>query len=134
VQLKLRNHPSSTRELREAVDRIADACELGGETRFELKLAATEAVTNALRDAPQSHVVDVAISRCENAVDIEVNDPGAFTPRVRSDADRALEGESGRGIPLMLALVDEVEFAATGGGTRVRMRKHLERSSAASIR
>jgi hypothetical protein len=25
----------------------------------------------------------------------------------------------------MLALVDEVEFRATGEGTRVRMRKHL---------
>jgi anti-sigma regulatory factor (Ser/Thr protein kinase) len=115
------------------VDRIADSCELGGQTRFELKLAATEAVTNALRDAPQSHVVDVAISGRHDAVDIEVHDPGAFAPRVRSDADRMLEGESGRGIPLMLALVDEVQFTATGGGTRVRMHKRIERSSAASI-
>ncbi|MEO8290434.1 MAG: ATP-binding protein [Gaiellaceae bacterium] len=127
--LHLRNQPSSTLELRAAVDRIADACHLGGETRFELKLAATEALTNALREAPESHVVDVAISGCESAVDIEVTDPGVFAPRVRSDAerglDRRLDAESGRGIPLMLALVDEVEFASTGRGTRVRMRKHI---------
>ena len=33
------------------------------------------------------------------------------------------------GLPLMLALVDEVEFASAGHGTRVRMRKHLPGSS-----
>lgn len=124
LQLRLRNEPSSTRALRAAVDRIADDCELGGETRFELKLAATEALTNALKDSPASHVVDVSISGCERAVDIEVTDRGTFTPRIHA-GERVLDAESGRGIPLMLALVDEIEFASTGGGTRVRMRKHI---------
>jgi len=33
--------------------------------------------------------------------------------------------EGGRGIPLMLALVDRVEFAQSGQGTRVRMQKRI---------
>jgi anti-sigma regulatory factor (Ser/Thr protein kinase) len=52
-----------------------------------------------------------------------VRDQGGFGPHLR--AGHILDAEAGRGIPLMLALVDEVEFRATGEGTRVRMRKHL---------
>jgi anti-sigma regulatory factor (Ser/Thr protein kinase) len=37
--------------------------------------------------------------------------------------DRGLDAEGGRGIPIILALVDELEFAQTGRGTRVRMSK-----------
>jgi anti-sigma regulatory factor (Ser/Thr protein kinase) len=36
----------------------------------------------------------------------------------------ALEAERGRGVPLMLALVDEVEFVSETGGTRVRLRRN----------
>jgi serine/threonine-protein kinase RsbW len=123
VGLKLRNRSSATRELRAAVDRIADRCRLADADRFDLKLAATEAVTNALRHAPDDHVVDVIVAADETSVDIEVADAGAFsaqrTPHARGDA------ESGRGIPLMIALVDEVEFTRTRNGTRVRIRKRL---------
>lgn len=126
MRLRLRNEPTSTRMLRDAVDRIADRRRLSGEERFELKLAATEAVTNALRGA--SHAVEVAISGRDDAVEIEVTDVGRFTPRPL--AGRPLEAESGRGIPLMLALVDEVEFLRTAEGTRVRMRKRITPASA----
>jgi anti-sigma regulatory factor (Ser/Thr protein kinase) len=121
VRLRLRDGPVATREVRAAVDRVADRRNLSGQQRFELKLAATEAVTNALRGPSQA--VEVAISGDHAAVVIEVTDVGRFT--ARPPGEQPLEAESGRGIPLMLALVDEVEFLSTSEGTRVRMRKRI---------
>jgi anti-sigma regulatory factor (Ser/Thr protein kinase) len=47
------------------------------------------------------------------------------TDRGGVDPARGVEEEGGRGIPLMLALVDEVEFYSGAAGTRVRMRKRI---------
>jgi hypothetical protein len=54
-------------------------------------------------------------------VDVELTNRGRFRPAFGDE--RALEAESGRGIPLMLALVDEVEFSSVPGGTRSRLRQ-----------
>ena len=123
IQLELCNEPNATFALRRAVDRVASNCELADEARFELKLAATEAVTNALKGAPREHAVEVAVACTEVGVDVEVVDRGRFEPRIREESP--FDAESGRGIPLMLALVDEIEFASAGGRTRVRMRKRV---------
>jgi anti-sigma regulatory factor (Ser/Thr protein kinase) len=120
IRLDLRNEPSATFTLRRAVDRAATECRLTDDARFELKLAATEALTNAFKGAGE-HVVEVAISGSERVVDVEVVDRGRFEPPIR--AESPLDAEGGRGIPLMLALVDRVEFASAGDGTRVRLRR-----------
>ena len=113
--------------MRAAVDRVADEWQLGAEDRFDLKLAATEAVTNALRDAHEDHVVDVTLAADGSSVRIEVADPDAFSP-ARATSSSGAEAEGGRGIPLMIALADEVEFARTAAGTRVRIRKRVGQS------
>ena len=60
----------------------------------------------------------------DGVIDVQVADQGLFA------APRAAGGlaEGGRGIPMILALVDEVEFAQTHGCTRVRMRKRFRRN------
>jgi anti-sigma regulatory factor (Ser/Thr protein kinase) len=123
LHLTLRNEPFATTALRRGVDRLADECGLPQEARFDLKLAATEALTNALVGAPTDHEVDVFLGTDADSVQVEVRDRGGFRPHLR--AGHILDAEGGRGIPLMLALVDEIEFRATGEGTRVRMRKRL---------
>jgi anti-sigma regulatory factor (Ser/Thr protein kinase) len=125
--LKLSNRPSATRQVRAAVDRIADECRLEDEDRFDLKVAATEAVTNALRAGPSDQTVDVTIACEERSVDIKVQSAGLFTPGLSLRAERPREVEGGRGIPIMIALLDEVEFTRTSAGTRVRMRKRIAR-------
>ena len=121
VRLRLGNEPGATSKLRRALDCIARASGLAADATFDLKLAATEALTNAIKGAPRDHVVDVAIEGRDRAVEVEVTHRGRFRPALGMET--ALEGESGRGIPLMLALVDEVEFASLRGGVRVRLRR-----------
>jgi serine/threonine-protein kinase RsbW len=124
IDLRLTNGPSATRAVRAAVDRIADARNLAEADRFDLKVAATEAVTNALRDAPAGQVVDVTVTADESSIDIEVAGRGRFAPSHRA-FEYGTDAEGGRGIPLMIALADEVEFTRAGPGTRVRIRKRV---------
>jgi anti-sigma regulatory factor (Ser/Thr protein kinase) len=119
IQLALRNEPGATAELRRALETIAGEYGLGSEERFALKLAGTEALTNALKGTPYGEVVHVRLSGCDGSVQVEVRAPGEFRARGLATV------EGGRGIPLMLALADEVEFASTAEGTRVRVRKRL---------
>ena len=122
VRLRLGNEAGATSKLRRALDCIARASGLAADATFDLKLAATEALTNAIKGAPRDHVVDVAIEGRDRAVEVEVTHRGRFRPAF--GVETALEGESGRGIPLMLALMDEVEFASLRrGGVRVRLRR-----------
>jgi serine/threonine-protein kinase RsbW len=121
MELILHDEPTATRRLRASIDEVADGCRLPDEERFELKLAATEALTNALRSS-SGEPVRIRIVPRPNVIEIEVADRGVFGSRGRADR------EGGRGIPLMLALVDEVEFSSTGSGTRVRVRKRVTRA------
>ena len=118
IELTLVDRPGATRELRDAIDRVAEPYDLSPADRFDVKLAATEAVTNALKGDSAAHVSVILEARPE-ALAVEVASPGGFHPQPsRGD-------EGGRGIPLMLALVDRVEFAQIGHGTRVRMHKRI---------
>ena len=130
MELILHDEPAATRRLRASIDEVADNYALPGEERFELKLAATEALTNALRGS-SGEPVYVRILPRPGEIEIEVADRGVF------GAGGRVDHEGGRGIPLMLALVDAVEFSSTSSGTRVRVRKRVgpageERRPAAS--
>ena len=93
---------------------------LGVEERFDLKLAATEALTNAFKETPEP--VEVTVTGGDGAVTVEVVGGGPFSPH-RVVLAREAEAESGRGIALMLALLDDVRFERTPNGTRVRLTK-----------
>jgi anti-sigma regulatory factor (Ser/Thr protein kinase) len=120
TELILRNDPSATRRVRAILDEIADEYQLPRDERFELKMIATEALTNALRGNPEEPV-RIRILPTPEAIEVEVADRGTFDPSRRVDA------EGGRGIPLMLALADEVHFSSGASGTRVRVRKRVTR-------
>ena len=96
----------------------------------DLKLAVSEACTNAIEAHGAVGSLERVIVRCmanPDALEVLIKDHGhGFDvgqlpnhPPV-TDPDR-LKFERGLGIPLIRALVDEVEFSATAQGTSVRL-------------
>lgn len=97
-------------------------------TLADLKLAVTEACGNALRHADPAGegVVTVRYTVDDEAIEIRVEDdgPGMGTPALPALPDVELS-ESGMGLAIIHALVDDVEIGpgAHGRGTTVRMRR-----------
>jgi serine/threonine-protein kinase RsbW len=129
VHLSLHDDPAPTHALRAALDDLGTRFGLAEDELFELKVAATEALTNAIKGSANGDHVNVAVAPSADAIEVEVSNRGAFELSDSSLSD--IESEGGRGIPLIFALVDEVEVTSTGEGTRVRIRKRLRRALAA---
>ncbi len=97
---------------------------------FAIRLAVEEALNNAAKhgnglDPNKSITVSYEVD--EKSVRITITDEGGgFDPHAIPDptADENLEKPCGRGIMLMKAYMDEVEFG--DGGNRVRMVKDRE--------
>jgi Histidine kinase-like ATPase domain len=77
IELTLVDRPGATRELREAIDRVAEPFGLSPADRFDLKLAATEAVTNALKSDSGNQVAVILEAR-PDALAVEVATTGRF--------------------------------------------------------
>jgi serine/threonine-protein kinase RsbW len=93
----------------------------------DIELALTEACANVLhhvRDNPKGYQVDISIE--DRACDIRVSDDGAgFDGGPLAEASET--SESGRGISLMRALMDDLQFVKDkAGGTVVHLAKRLE--------
>ena len=108
---------------------------LADERIDDLKLAVSEACTNAIEAHDAAGSAERVVVRCQtglDALEVFVEDRGhGFDPSDLpdhppvTDPDR-LKFERGLGIPLIRALVDEVDFSPTDQGTSVRlvMRHH----------
>jgi serine/threonine-protein kinase RsbW len=96
----------------------------------DLKLAVSEACTNAIEAHDAAGSAERVLVRCQagtDALEVFVEDRGhGFDPSELpdhppvTDPDR-LKFERGLGIPLIRALVDEVDFSPTAQGTSVRL-------------
>ncbi len=103
---------------------------LADERVDDLKLAVSEACTNAIEAHGAAGTEERVLVRCragDDLLEVCVEDRGqGFDPAQLpdhppvTDPDR-LKFERGLGIPLIRALVDEVEFSPTGQGTAVRL-------------
>lgn len=94
----------------------------------DIELALTEACTNALDHAAKGAEYAVVVGVHGDVCRIEVVDRGAgFDAAGVGMSDAATSAEEGRGIQLMRALVDRVEFSSPEqAGTVVLMEKKLE--------
>jgi anti-sigma regulatory factor (Ser/Thr protein kinase) len=127
VSFRPREHSISAdlRRLKEARDfAVAAAAEFGfaAEALYDVKLAMSEAVTNAIQHGSRSPDDPVRILATEEsgALVFEVLDTGTFVPRVIRRGDLP---ESGRGLEFMRVLMDEVDLRPTRRGTLLRMAK-----------
>ena len=93
----------------------------------EVLLALDEAVSNAIRHGSRAgDPVEVSVESDSEWVEMSVRDGGPTPrlPRLPAGPPPGLQ-TGGRGLWLILQLVDEVRLQRVGDGTRLIMRRHL---------
>ena len=129
--------PSDARWLtvvRLAVSGVAARCGASYEDVDDIKVAVSEACTNAIdhafRDAECAGVISVSCYAGEGDIRIEVRDQGCgFDPETADTVDDANpDKQGGLGLFLIRKLMDETQVVSSpGGGTTVVMVKRFER-------
>ncbi len=125
--------PSETRLIdlvHSASEQVAVLAGFDEDEAMNVALAVREAAINAMRhgnrEDPQLRV-GVVLEATEDAVRVTISDQGAgFDPDATADplAEENLLATSGRGLLLIRAFVDEVEFRQPDqGGTEIRLVK-----------
>jgi serine/threonine-protein kinase RsbW len=108
------------KEVEDQVIAAAEACGYDDDTIFALRLSVEEALSNAIRHGNLYEIdkkVDIRYSVSPERIDLYVRDEGCgFDPGVIPDprAPENLERPSGRGIMLMRAYMNQVEFNERG--------------------
>ena len=113
------------KEARDFGQRAAIELGLPDYAQYQVKLALSEAVTNAIQHGSSSpdSPIRICASQEAGALVIEVVDTGRFVPRVTRRGDMP---ESGRGLEFMRRMMDEVELQPGPDGTRLRLVKRLQ--------
>jgi serine/threonine-protein kinase RsbW len=118
--------PESASLARALVRAIASELGLDGATAWDLELATTEAVANAVEHGcgcgHDGGGIRLCIESDDGDLSVEVRDCGTFRGAV---APMDIMSQRGRGIPLIAALVDQIDVLAGGEQTRVRFTKRL---------
>ena len=111
------------KEARDFAERAAADFGFDGSACYDVKLAMSEAVTNAIQhgsSSPADPIRIVAVAEA-GALVFEVTDTGRFVPRVMRRGGSL--SESGRGLEFMRVLMDEVDLRPGAGGTLMRFVK-----------
>lgn len=109
---------------RSFIEKLANDCGFNEADIFDLKVAVGEACANAIEHGSphgKNNNIQIVCTFENNCLEVEVIDQGVFKPRF--PAFDAQLNYRGRGIPFMLALMDEVEIKESEEGTTVRLVK-----------
>jgi serine/threonine-protein kinase RsbW len=117
--------PASAREARALVRDAAADLMLDGYTTWELMLATTEAVANAIEHGRpcDARGIFVRLEALDGTFGVEVCDCGGCFP-VKSRSSKP-DQQGGRGMPIIAAIMDRLEILPSRGVTRVRFEKRL---------
>ena len=119
VELAVPAEPDSVALARQMVRGIVDRLGWSDESRTDISIAVTEACTNAVLHAYPDSQGDYEVHAWAEPqrLIVAVRDHGrGISPRVPSPS-----AGLGLGVPLMLAIADEVTFSSEDGVTEVRM-------------
>jgi anti-sigma regulatory factor (Ser/Thr protein kinase) len=111
------------KEARDFAERAAADFGLDGSACYDVKLAMSEAVTNAIQhgsSSPNDPIRILVLAEGPRLV-FEVVDTGRFVPRVTRRGGEL--SESGRGLEFMRVLMDEVDLRPGNDGTLMRFAK-----------
>jgi anti-sigma regulatory factor (Ser/Thr protein kinase) len=115
--------PAGARAARSLVREAAAEAGLDEESAWDLMLAATEAVTNAIKHGkawPNDCILFIT-APCPRGLCVQVCDLGTFDSALEP---APVEATSGRGMQIIAALVDRLELRSRHGRTLVRFEKH----------
>ena len=116
--------PSALGKAREVVDAVARSLGFDEDCRHQIRVAANEALTNALQHgSPCSGRVLLRVVPETGALSLSVCDCGTFVPDMSLPEELP---ERGRGLAFMRLLMDEVEVVPSPDSTVVRMVKRVE--------
>lgn len=112
-------------EVRAWAERAARDFGFGEQACYQIKMAASEAVANAVEHGSTSSTDDIQVrARNEGGVlAFYVTDKGRFVPKI---PPRGAMPERGRGLAFMGQLMDEVDLRPGPGGTIIRFSKRLD--------
>jgi serine/threonine-protein kinase RsbW len=118
--LTIIHEPARLREIRRFVDEVAAEIHLDGDRAFDLKVAVSEACANAAEHAGADRFLEICASIEAGRLLFEIRDGGDF--RLPALGPDGLRANRGLGLPLMVALMDEVRFHKLAeGGTVVSL-------------
>jgi serine/threonine-protein kinase RsbW len=124
-ELALPADPRSAGVARRAIRELAEHAQLNPAETFDMTLAVSEAVANAIEHgSPNGGVVRLKLKASARAITVEVRDTGHFPALTKPDDD-----ERGRGLPIIGVLSDRVELRPGPGGTTLRFAKALPRAA-----
>jgi serine/threonine-protein kinase RsbW len=139
ITLEIDSRLANLTALSAAVQGLTSMLDLGEIESYNIQLCLVEAVTNSIVHSyagEPGHEVSVVVTLDPDRVRLEVIDRGAPVPAEKqnprfsepdpADLDSLTEG--GRGIGLIRALMDEVEFQRQDGQNRLVMTKHHARA------
>ena len=103
----------------------ASELRLDGSTTWELMLATTEAVANAIEHGEpcDPRGIFVRVEALDGSIGVEVCDCGGCFPAAARSAKPADQG--GRGMGIIASIMDHLEILPARGMTRVRFEKRL---------
>jgi anti-sigma regulatory factor (Ser/Thr protein kinase) len=117
--------PEGVPRARAIVRELASDLRLDRTTTWELMLATTEAFANAVEHghACEPRGIFLRAEAGDGQVGVEISDCGGCFPTARRSSKR--HGEGGRGMPIIAAIMDQLEVVPDTGRTRVRFAKRL---------
>ena len=122
--IALRAEPGSASVARAFVSEVAQEVGCDREATEAFRLGITEAVANAVEHGSpcDGGLISVAVYLADGRLTTEVGDCGDFQAAPQAPDS---QGERGRGLLLMFAVMDQVEIDSVPGRTVVRLAKRL---------
>jgi serine/threonine-protein kinase RsbW len=125
IESWLPSAPASATEARALVRDAASELRLDGSTTWELMLATTEAIANAVEHGEpcDPRGIFLRLEALDGTVEVEVRDCGGCFPA--ESRSKKPDQRGGRGMPIIAAITDRLEILRSTGLTRVRFEKRL---------
>jgi serine/threonine-protein kinase RsbW len=130
VELRMDARPENLVLARLALGGVAARTPLADDVVADLKLAVTEACTNAIEHAyagnPGANEIVVRFALDDDAFAVEVQDWGVgFDTEIEPPRDEELRDRAGVGLMLIRSLTDELTIESGGAGSTISFAKRL---------